>query len=106
MIRCPACRALTHPLRHLLVTPRRPYRCSRCASELVAAPTLSAFAGLFVAWLLTFQVLELLSLPLPVRLPLVAGAAVLLIWLLLPLRLAKNPAGGSAEEEDDEEGAA
>jgi hypothetical protein len=98
MIRCPGCRTTTNPLRHLTVTPRRPYRCSGCGEDLVAAPSVSAFAGLFVAWLLVFQVLDLLGLPLPLRVPLVAGAAVLLLWLMLPLRTLRE---SSAEEESD-----
>jgi len=102
MLRCPVCRTVTHPLRHLMVTPRRPYRCHGCATELVAAPSLATFAGLLAVWLLVFLVLDLLRLPLPLRMALVACAAVLVLWLLLPLRPAGDPPGEDPDEEVDQ----
>jgi membrane protein implicated in regulation of membrane protease activity len=100
MLRCPACGTTTHPLRHLTVTPRRPYRCGGCGTSLVAAPSLSTFAGLLAVWLLVFLVLDLLRLPMPLRLPLVAVVAVLVLWLLLPLRPVEDPPREQDENED------
>ncbi|MFA7332096.1 MAG: hypothetical protein WC326_13585 [Candidatus Delongbacteria bacterium] len=102
MLRCPACHTTTQPLRHLLVTARRPYRCSGCGAEYIhAGLDLSRFALFFVVWLLVYQVLQLLAWPLPLRLAAVAGAAVLVIWLLLPLRplhAESEPEAGPEEE--------
>lgn len=100
MLRCPVCRTTTTPLRHLAVTPNRPYRCSGCGAGLEVAPSLSAFAGLLAAGMLLFFVMEMLAAPLALRLPVMAVAAMLLLWLLLPLR----PVGDPTREDGDEDG--
>lgn len=101
MLRCPACQKTTSPLRHLTVTPRRPYRCGGCGAELEVAPSLSAFAGLLVAGMLLFFAMEVLAAPLALRLPVMAVAAMLLLWLLLPLRPVDDPTREDGDGEED-----
>ena len=102
MLRCPACQKTTSPLRHLTITPRRPYSCGGCGAELEVAPSLSAFAGLLAAGMLLFFVMEMLAAPLALRLPVLAVAAMLLLWLLLPLRPVGGPTREDGGEEEDE----
>jgi hypothetical protein len=103
MLRCPSCHTLANPLRQLTVTPRHPYRCTGCGVEYrLGGFSIGLVVYLFIIWLLTFQVLQLLGWPTGLRMLGVFVVGIVVVWLVLPLRPLHEDAEPAETSEDED----